>query len=244
MMIVERPRPVSEQVNHLLRQRLRAGEYPAGGRLPSESELAQELGVSRATVRSALATMAAEGLVIRRQGDGTFVNERVRAVNTSFGGMLDFSRLIEGSGFQASIQPVATTRRRATAAEAEALATSEAAPVLSLTRLFRADGRPCIVATNVVAVQPLEATGDEPDGRLPLHQLLSAFAGSDLAYAIYNVRAARPPASAQQLLETTDGRPLLRLTATFYDGAGRPLALGESYYNDSVLPLELVQAWG
>ncbi len=45
------------------------------GRIPSESDLADELGVSRTTIRDALSRLEIEGTVYRRQGSGTFVNE-------------------------------------------------------------------------------------------------------------------------------------------------------------------------
>lgn len=58
-----------------LKGRIRSGEFPAGGRLPTERELSGAMGVSRVTTRSALQELEKEGLVVRRQGAGTFVSE-------------------------------------------------------------------------------------------------------------------------------------------------------------------------
>ncbi|MCL4823942.1 MAG: winged helix-turn-helix domain-containing protein, partial [Anaerolineales bacterium] len=57
---------VADQVDEILLERLREGLYPAGSRMPSEIELSDELGVSRATVRTALAKLAINGLIIRK----------------------------------------------------------------------------------------------------------------------------------------------------------------------------------
>jgi len=57
----------------ILRQRIGDGFYPVGGRLVSEDELAAEFGVSRATIRQAVGELVIEGLVVRKQGSGTFV---------------------------------------------------------------------------------------------------------------------------------------------------------------------------
>ena len=48
-MSIERPQPITHQVNQIIRERIRLGEYPAGARMPSEGELAAELGISRTT---------------------------------------------------------------------------------------------------------------------------------------------------------------------------------------------------
>ncbi|MBE7432483.1 MAG: winged helix-turn-helix transcriptional regulator [Anaerolineales bacterium] len=58
-------RSVSNAVDEILLERIRDGSYTPGSRIPSESELSDELGVSRATVRTALAKLAANGLILR-----------------------------------------------------------------------------------------------------------------------------------------------------------------------------------
>jgi len=72
--------PLYHQVAGILRQRIDDSVYPAGGRLLPEDDLAAEFGVSRATIRQAVGELVMEGLVIRRQGRGTFVQERDRHV--------------------------------------------------------------------------------------------------------------------------------------------------------------------
>ena len=69
-----RPQLLSEQVADDLRADISAGEIT--GRLPSEHELATQYGVSRVTVRRAVATLTSEGLLRTLRGRGTFVAER------------------------------------------------------------------------------------------------------------------------------------------------------------------------
>jgi GntR family transcriptional regulator, arabinose operon transcriptional repressor len=59
-----------------LKRRINGGDWPAGQKIPAERELEKELGVSRTTVSKGLATLEADGLLVRRQGSGTFVSER------------------------------------------------------------------------------------------------------------------------------------------------------------------------
>lgn len=68
--------PLYRQVKELLLQRVLSGDWKPGELLPSESKLAEEFQVSQGTVRKALEEMAAEHLVVRHQGKGTFVTAR------------------------------------------------------------------------------------------------------------------------------------------------------------------------
>jgi DNA-binding GntR family transcriptional regulator len=70
------PRPLHEQLAAILRTGIQEGEYTETGKLPSESYLRQEHGVSRGTVRRAIATVRAEGLVYTITKRGTFLAER------------------------------------------------------------------------------------------------------------------------------------------------------------------------
>ena len=65
--------PLYLQIKALLEQSLDAGEWRPGEAIPSESELAARFGASQGTVRKAIDALAADNLVVRRQGKGTFV---------------------------------------------------------------------------------------------------------------------------------------------------------------------------
>jgi len=97
-----RPRLRSASVQDELRQRIDQGKLPAGARLPSEPDLAAELGVSRATLREALRALEDEGLLRRRQGSGTYVADRPRVANSldvNFG----VTEAIRAAGMRAGI---------------------------------------------------------------------------------------------------------------------------------------------
>ena len=65
--------PLYRQAEGLLTQALMAGEWPPGGLIPSEPELAKRFGVSQGTIRKAIEALRAEKLLVRRQGRGTYV---------------------------------------------------------------------------------------------------------------------------------------------------------------------------
>lgn len=75
--MAKRPVPLYQQVKMYVLSRIQSGEYKPGQRIPSEKALAAETGVSRITSKQALAQLAQEGWLVRVQGKGTFVAERI-----------------------------------------------------------------------------------------------------------------------------------------------------------------------
>lgn len=235
---------ITQTTKQILRERILSQQYEAGTRLPSETELAEELQVSRATLRSALAQLASEGVIVRRQGDGTFVSSTLHRVNTQLGGLLDFWRLIEQSGHKPSIDPLSIGERRATAEEAVALGVAEGALLLVLVRLFSADSHPFILATNLIP-HALLLTPPPTffDGRLGLPQFLARYCGQELASAVYTITAIQSTPVSAEILQLPPLSPLLQLQITFSNANKQPLALGDVLYNPQTIPLRFVQTW-
>jgi GntR family transcriptional regulator len=71
------PGPLYHQILRILASRIQSGVYPSGSQLPTEGALMEEFSVSRATVRTAVGHLAAEGKVERTAGKGTFVTARL-----------------------------------------------------------------------------------------------------------------------------------------------------------------------
>jgi DNA-binding GntR family transcriptional regulator len=71
------PRPAYQQVGDRFRAAIKTGTLPPGSQLPSHRELSEEFGVAMETVKRALNELRAEGLIVTRQGKGTFVRTEV-----------------------------------------------------------------------------------------------------------------------------------------------------------------------
>ncbi|QEY24276.1 FadR/GntR family transcriptional regulator [Neisseria animalis] len=73
-----RPKKISDQILAVLEERIASGEYPEGSRIPPERVLAEEFGVSRPSVRAALAVLVSRKIMEARHGDGYYVSTRTR----------------------------------------------------------------------------------------------------------------------------------------------------------------------
>lgn len=119
-------------------------------RLPPENELADMLGVSRTTVRSALQSLEQHGVLTRSPRRGTQVHRRLSPSMVALHRLIGFGRLLEEQGYAVE---VVTTPRLTTEAPAEvyeALGLPRGTPVHAIDRLFMASGSPALIAINYI----------------------------------------------------------------------------------------------
>lgn len=234
---------IADQVEELLRGRIRDGTYAPGSRMPSESELSVELGVSRATLRTVLAKLSVNGLILRKQGDGTYVNIKVREINAHQGYLWEFVRIIETNGYKPTIKSLSIEKKTATEEQANALAIEPGDELLALTRLFYADERPVILARNVIPAAFIRVPLYQIDGQLHISEILRLYCHQNIAFAITDIHSEMVEEEIHHLLGKALDQAVLALKVSFYSKQNLPVALGANYFDDSVLRLSLVQAW-
>jgi len=149
-----------------------------GDQLPTELRLAQQAGVSLVTVRRALAELAAQGVVRRKQGRGTFVaRPRVRAETTRVGSLRNGLHLDARSRLETRL--LKCVSRVAADDEHRSLALPNGASVWEISRLRRLNRRPLILETSVIPKLLAPDLGAQLKRREPrsLYELLEAVYG-------------------------------------------------------------------
>ena len=238
-----RQKSIAEQTQDLLRSRISERFYGTSNRLPSEEDLASELGDSRATVRTALAALASERLVIRKQGEGTFINERFLNPTARFDTVWEFSNLIEQTGRICTIRPLGFAKRLPTSEEVEKLKIEENDLVISVDRLFLADREPVILSNNVIPVRHLIREVSEEDVRNPIREFLDKNCGETLIYALSEIVAVIPPANVAQQLNLAPGSPLLKFTEIFCNEQNEALVVAQNFYDTHNLRLRISRSF-
>ncbi|MGB0564627.1 MAG: GntR family transcriptional regulator [Spirulinaceae cyanobacterium] len=102
--------PLHRHISEQLRQRITAGDYPPGAKLPSERELIAAFGVSRITVRRAIANLVDQGLAIAHQGKGVFVTERRKAIYTITNPGLFLTEDLANQGIHVTLETITFER--------------------------------------------------------------------------------------------------------------------------------------
>lgn len=204
-----------------LLDRIARGEYTAGNLLPSEADLGRAYDASRITVRKALESLKADGVIDARQGYGWFIaGDPVRQT-------LGRLATIEG---QLTEQGVVAERRvldfgfvRASRRVRDVLGSED---VLRVRRLNLADGEPFAVVT-VWVPEKLGARLSRDDvERSPIYELLPVKIGG----ATQSIGAAAAGGREAGLLEVPEGAPLLRCERTTYDTRRRPVLFSEHLF--------------
>jgi GntR family transcriptional regulator len=140
-----------------LRARIMDGEFGPGARLPSETAISDEYGVSRVTVRTAVKMLESQGLVDIRHGSGTYVCDFGRGIRAGLQELRSITDTISEMGFTPSMERHRIERRPATEQEATRLSVAPDAPVLSLERAIFADGEVVAYSYDVVPIDGLSA---------------------------------------------------------------------------------------
>jgi len=142
---IEQGEVAYRQIEEAIVQAIREGVLKEGDRLPSETTLAEDLGLSRMTVNKAFTLLAQRGLITRVRGKGSFVTPRM--LNQGFFRVTSFNRSIREMGMVPSTRVLETVVVPADEAVAEALSIEKDAPVILVKRLRMADGVPLMLET-------------------------------------------------------------------------------------------------
>lgn len=213
-----RAQPLYAQVKTLMMQRLIAGQWRPGEMLPSEFQLADDFGVSQGTVRKALDELAAENVVVRRQGRGTFVAE-----HDDHRALFHFFHLVGPDGERRLPESQLISVRKGIAGRMEAgrLGIDRGAPVIRIRRVRCLDGRPAIAETIAVPQKLFPDLADIREVPNTLYDLYERRYGITIARAVERLAAVAAVEPDAKLLEVAPGAPLLEIdrTALALDGA-------------------------
>lgn len=140
--------PIYQQLEDILQARIASGEWAESGRIPSENELNREYGLSRMTVRGVLNKLAADGVVVRVPGKGTFVSpEKISAVSPAYRGIRE---QLEVLGYSISTRLVSLEREPAPGRVQKRLGLPAGEEVFAIVRLRSVDGKPLSVHRSFV----------------------------------------------------------------------------------------------
>jgi GntR family transcriptional regulator len=214
-------RPLYAKVREQLVERIRSGVWKPGQLIPSEFEIAAEFGVSQGTARKAIGALAAERLVMRQQGRGTFVVEHTPAhVLFRFFNMFDAA----GDLIIPDSRPTRPTVGRATGAEERALHLAPGAEVIRIDRVRTRGGAPFICETIRLPQELFPDLAQIEELPNTLYDLFQKTYGILLVRTEDRLSAAAADADTAGVLSLAHGAPLLRIERTAFGLDDRPIA--------------------
>ena len=221
--------PLYQQIKRLITQSLEAGEWKPGEAIPSELELAARYKVSQGTVRKAIDELAAENLLVRRQGKGTFVSTHEEAL-----AQFRFLRLMpnEGEPEYPESRLLECRRARASSEVARLLDLKAGDGIVSLRRLLAFRGDPVVlddISLPAAVFKGLDADKfNEYHGSM--YKLFETEFGVRMIRADERLRAIAADSESAKLLLVDEGAPLLCVDRVSYTYGDRPVEFRRGLY--------------
>ena len=221
--------PPVYQLGEAIRDKIVRGEYDPGQPIPTEERLQKFYGVSRITVRLALAKLVNEGYIRRQQGKGTYVNPRglvtkgkPKPFSRDMFGVKSTTKIIQSAGMKVRTEVLLFAREMPSKEVAERLGISEKDSVLHFERLRYADDKPLVLEKSwIPAAQCPDLKREDIKGSLYLalfkkyhhhvaaaHQSLRAILASELDARVLNLQIGEPVMLVDGVTYLEDGRAI------------------------------------
>jgi GntR family transcriptional regulator len=215
----------------------------AGQRLPSEPDLAKQMGVSRATLREAMRSFETQGLIRRRQGAGTFVVGQVPVIDSGLEVLESLETMAHRMNLSITVSDLHVERVTADQELATALNVPPASHLTRVRRVLQADGRPVSYLVDSLPETILRAE-DLPDsfGGSVLDYLLER--GVSLSGSRAAVSAIGATADVAKALEIQRGDVLLHFSSQLYNASGVVVDYSLTYFIPGYFNFHVVRRVG
>ncbi|MEM7563829.1 MAG: GntR family transcriptional regulator [Pseudomonadota bacterium] len=218
------------QIKDLLTEKIRNGVWLSGDIIPSEIQLAHELGVSQGTVRKAITELVEKNILTRKQGRGTFVS-----IHDENRALFHFFHITDDQGEKVLPQSRVLRCHRKSASKwiATKLKLEDAARIIHIERIRHINNYPIILENLYLPAERFEGLGTDRGNPLPnsLYSLYEKQYGIAIHSADEKLKATLANAHEAKLLELTPGAPLLEIERTALTLDSTPVELRISRCN-------------
>jgi GntR family transcriptional regulator len=173
---------LTEIVKNSIYQYIKTIDLDQSTKLPREELLAEQLGVSRVTVRSALKELATEGIIFSRQGKGTFINKEALQMKVSFNPIQDLRNVITNSGYRAKIATINLETRYADNNEADKLQISKEDKLVVIERIFYADDHPAVYCIDRIPLRLFKEDVSYEDSQISIFEYIKHNLGKTITW--------------------------------------------------------------
>jgi GntR family transcriptional regulator len=218
--------PYYYQIREIIRHKIIDGEYGPGDKIPSEAELQEYFGVSRGTIRKAVDSLVAAGMLRREQGMGTFVSEP--KIDELLSRLVSFSEEMKLKGKVPGTSHILVSQTVPSKLVADALDIPPGESVLRIERVRCADSKPVVILTSYLPARLGVRFNEDFSGSL--FELLETKYGVDISLGDQVIEAARADQQQAGLLDIEKGDPVLVIRRTSYSKTGIPVEYVEGIY--------------
>ncbi len=224
----------SNMIRMKLLRELKTGQYADCDRLPRETVLAEQFGISRNHLREVLAQLEREGFITRIHGVGTLINRHVINVNYRMDIEVEFLDIIRQNGYEPGISFIHVQEEPADRYVAEKLQIEEGTEVICVCRVCTADGKPAIYCEDILKKSLIKEAFELKEFELPIFHFLKKCCGVDAYMDLTQLNAVLSDEKLSKMLEISAGSPLLNMEEVDYDIDGNVIFYSRQYFVDEM----------
>jgi len=222
---------LSQQTQQYLLGLIEAGTYHPGEQLPSQSELAHQLGISRLTLREALLSLEQEGIVLRKHGVGTFVSPNYgRRLESGLERLESVLELAARQDLQIKCQDLQVEEVPANQDMAVLLGVAAGTLLTRVCRALAVDETPVAYMCDVAPSTFLSPMDVDDTFEGSVLELLRKKTGFRIAQAVANITAVSADDSLSRTLRVQPQEALLLLEETLFDADGAVVEYSRNYF--------------
>lgn len=226
------------QVIEKIKQDIESGKYKEKEKLPSEFQLAKDLGVSRATLREALRLLEEENVVTRRHGVGTFVNQRP-IFSSGIEQLNSVTYMIEQFGKTAGSIYLSTEIIKPTEEDHKKFAPKDVSKLVQIERVRTADREPVVFCVDKFPEHhiPLKYVNQQDS----LFKLMDKYANKRINYAVTYIEPVSFYERIYDILNCQPDQPLLLLKQMHYTEDDEPILYSLNYFRSDVFSFHVLR---
>ncbi|WP_462409291.1 GntR family transcriptional regulator [Neobacillus sp. Marseille-QA0830] len=215
------------QVIDRLKQDIETGVYKEKEKLPSEFDLAKQLGVSRATLREALRILEEENVIIRRHGVGTFVNAKP-LFTSGIEQLNSVTDMIKHAGMKPGTIFLRSSKQNPTEEDVRRFKCSPNEEIVVIERVRTANGEPVVYCIDKVPSHILPETFSHEEESI--FNILDGAANKRITYAIAQIEPVGYHEKISPILECEPETALLVLKQMHFDETDEPVLFSVNYF--------------
>jgi GntR family transcriptional regulator len=220
--------PLYVQIAESLLDRIESGELRPGDRLPAERELSQTLEVNRMTVRRALQVLELQGLLMRRQGDGTYVT--APKIERQAGNLVPFTKGMQRRGYTPGAEVITFERRPAEPSVAKELQLPVSTPVYYIRRLRLINQEPVMLERFTLPVRRVPGLERYDLASCSVYEVMETKYGISVTRARQSLEPVVAAEYEAELLRVNAGAPLMLEQRLSFDQDDQPIEYGNDLY--------------
>lgn len=238
--MLKRSPSLTDQAKAHIKELILDGQFE-DGRIPSESDLATDLGVSRTTIRDALSRLEIEGTVFRKQGAGTFVNRPGLQIKSRLDEIWSYEAVLEAHGYEPVVQLLDVRQARPAESIRTLLGLEPGEKVTILQKLFSEDSEPVIFTENQIPSRFMPQEIGEELLTIPVYELVEECCGQQLNYYLSEVVPMIADEELAEMLHVDVNTPLLALEETGYNDDNEPIFWARSLFRDDLVRFRMIR---